>query len=99
MLGASRAFGLGFWGACGLGLKGFLLGGSWDLVTRVIIRVTTLITPLRVLITLLTKSHKGTLLTKSHDPPSRVKNEGLGGSGGGGALQFRTDRECGSFRK
>ena len=38
-----------------------LLRGSWDLVTRVIIKVTTLITPLRVLIT---------LLTKSHDPPS-----------------------------
>ena len=40
-----------------------LLRGSWDLVTRVIIKVTTLITPLRVLIT---------LLTKSHDPPSRA---------------------------
>ena len=40
-----------------------LLRGSWDFVTRVIIKVTTLITPLRVLIT---------LLTKSHDPPSRV---------------------------
>ena len=39
-----------------------LLRGSWDLVTRVIIKVTTLITPLRVLIT---------LLTKSHDPPSK----------------------------
>ena len=37
------------------------LRGSWDLVTRGIIKVTTLITPLRVLIT---------LLTKSHDPPS-----------------------------
>ena len=38
-----------------------VLRGSWDLVTRVIIKVTTLITPLRVLIT---------LLTKSHEPPS-----------------------------
>ena len=35
--------------------------GSWDLVTRVRVRVTILITPLKVLIT---------LLTKSHDPPS-----------------------------
>ena len=34
-----------------------LLKGSWDLVTRVIIRVTILITPIKVLITLLTKSH------------------------------------------
>ena len=41
---------------------GLLLKGSWDLVTRVIIRVTILITPIKVLIT---------LLTKSHDPPSR----------------------------
>ena len=40
-----------------------LLKGSWDLVTRVIIRVTILITPIQVLIT---------LLTKSHDPPSRI---------------------------
>ena len=38
-----------------------VLRGSWDLVTRVLIKVTVLITPLRVLIT---------LLTKSHDPPS-----------------------------
>ena len=45
----------------------FLLRGSRDLVTRVIIKVTTLITPLRVLIT---------LLTKSHDPPSRVQAVG-----------------------
>ena len=36
------------------------LKGSWDLVTRVIIRVTILITPVKVLIT---------LLSKSHDPP------------------------------
>ena len=41
-----------------------LLKGSWDLVTRVIIRVTILITPIKVLIT---------LLTKSHDPPSSVR--------------------------
>ena len=43
-----------------------LLGGSWDLVTRVTIRVAILITtynPKKVLIA---------LLTKSHDPPSRV---------------------------
>ena len=38
-----------------------VLKGSWDLVTTVIIRVTILITPIKVLIT---------LLTKSHDPPS-----------------------------
>ena len=41
-----------------------LLKGSWDLATRVIIRVTILITPIKVLIT---------LLTKSHDPPSRLQ--------------------------
>ena len=40
-----------------------LLKGSWDLVTGVIIKVTILITPIRVLIT---------LLTKSHDPTSKV---------------------------
>ena len=40
-----------------------LLGGSWDLVTRVISKVTLLITSIRVLIT---------LLTKSHDPPSSI---------------------------
>ena len=40
-----------------------LLKGSWDLVTGVIIRVTILITPIKVLIT---------SLTKSRDPPSRV---------------------------
>ena len=40
-----------------------LLKGSWDLVSRVIIRVTILITPIKGLVT---------LLTKSHDPPSRV---------------------------
>ena len=37
-----------------------LLGGSWDLVSEVINNVTILITPIKVLIT---------LLTKSHDPP------------------------------
>ena len=44
-----------------LELTGPLLKGSWNLVTTVIIRVTRLITPIKVLIT---------LLTKSHDPPS-----------------------------
>ena len=39
-----------------------VLKGSWDLVSRVITKVTILITPIRGLIT---------LLTKSHDPPSR----------------------------
>ena len=34
-----------------------MLKGSWGLVTRVIIRVTILMTPNKVLITLLTKSH------------------------------------------
>ena len=43
-------------------LQGKLLKGSWDLVTRVIFRVTILITPIKVLIA---------LFTKSHDPPSR----------------------------
>ena len=43
--------------------KDSILKGSWDLVTRVIIRVAILITPIKVLIT---------LLTKSHDPPSRM---------------------------
>ena len=50
-----------FWPApCSCSLGG-LLGGSWDLVSRVITKVTILIT-------------KGllTLLTKSHDPPSRA---------------------------
>ena len=41
-----------------------VLKGSWDLVTRVIIRVIILITPIKVLIT---------LLTKSHDPPSSTR--------------------------
>ena len=45
-----------------------VLKGSWDLVTRVIIRVTILITPIKVLIT---------LLTKSHDPPSRLRGPSL----------------------
>ena len=34
-----------------------LLKGSRDLVTRVVVRVTILITPIKVLITILTKSH------------------------------------------
>ena len=37
--------------------QGAVLKGSWGLVTRVIIRVTILMTPNKVLITLLTKSH------------------------------------------
>ena len=40
-----------------------LLKGSWDLVTRVISKVTILISPINVVIT---------LLTKSHDPLSSV---------------------------
>ena len=40
-----------------------LLGGAWDLVSRGIIRATILITPIKGLIT---------LLTKSHDPPSKL---------------------------
>ena len=51
----------GFW-ASGL------LTGSWDLATRVIIRVTFLINPIRILIT---------SLTKSHDPPYRPLIETL----------------------
>ena len=43
------------------GWQGILIKESWDLVTRDMIRVTILITPIRVLIT---------LLTKPHDPPS-----------------------------
>ena len=42
-------------------LERSLLKGSWDLVARAIIRVTILIAPIQVLIT---------LLAKSHDPPS-----------------------------
>ena len=53
-----------------------LLKGSWDLVTRVITRVTTLINPSKVLIT---------LLTKSHDPPSGVL-QALGIAAGHGAV-------------
>ena len=49
----------------GLEVSGFgayrLLRGSWDLVGQVINKVTILITPLKVL---------RTLLTKSHGPPS-----------------------------
>ena len=47
-------------------LKKRVLGGSWDLATRVIYEVTTVIVsfcPIKVLII--------TLLTKSNDPPSR----------------------------
>ena len=42
----------------GLSQPGFkpLLKGSWDLVTGVIIRITIHITPIKVLITLLTQS-------------------------------------------
>ena len=43
-----------------------ILKGSWDLVTRVIIRVTILITTIEALIT---------LLSKSHDPPSIDSSE------------------------
>ena len=52
-----------------LDLRPGLLRGSWALVIRVINKVTIylIITPILVLITLLT-----TILTKSHDPPSRV---------------------------
>ena len=57
-----RSSGYGF-GDGGTSLLRSLLRGSWDLVTRVIGKVTILITPIRVLIT---------LLTKSHDHPSRV---------------------------
>ena len=48
-----------------------LLKGSWDLVTWVIIRATILITPIKVVVT---------LLTKSHDPPSRSQQHGAGAS-------------------
>ena len=52
----------------GLGVLWFgsqpVLKGSWDLVSRVITGVTILITPRKVLIT---------LLTKSHDPPSQLE--------------------------
>ena len=51
-------------GVAGCGALGerLVLKGSWDLVTRVISIISIPITPLKVLIT---------LLTKSHDPPSR----------------------------
>ena len=51
-----------------------MLKGSWDLVTRVISWVTILITPIKVLIT---------LLTKSHDPPSSADRGGPRGLGKG----------------
>ena len=49
------------WESAGGRSDGTLLKGSWDLVTRVINKVTILRTPIRVLVT---------LLTKSPDPPS-----------------------------
>ena len=49
-----------------------VLQGSWDLVTRVICKVTIHITPIKVLIT---------LVTRSHDPPSRDVVLGLCMSG------------------
>ena len=52
----------------------FILKGSWDLVTRVIKKVV-LITPIRVLIT---------LLTKSPDPPSSGYMAVIWGSSGVG---------------
>ena len=55
------ASGVGVWGLLSVRWRG-ILKGSWDLVSRVITKVTILITPIRGLIT---------LLTKSHDPPSR----------------------------
>ena len=48
--------------------KRVLLGGSWDLVSRVIIRVTILITPIKGL---------RTVLTESHDPPSKLLDVGV----------------------
>ena len=54
------------------GLRKGLLKGSWDLVTRVIKKVTIHIityTPLKLLIT---------ILTKSHDPPSKDPGVSLG---------------------
>ena len=50
-----------------------LLEGSWDLVSGVINKVTILITPIKVLIT---------LLTKSHDPPSSRKAPGTSRASG-----------------
>ena len=52
---------MGFWGFAVLGFR--VLKGSWDLVSRVITKVTILITPIKGLIA---------LVTKSHDPPSRA---------------------------
>ena len=50
-----------------------LLGGSWDLVNKVINKVTILITPVKALIT---------LLTKSHDPlSSMTPHRGIGVQG------------------
>ena len=68
-----------------------VLKGSWDLVTRVIIRVTILITPIKVLIT---------LLTKSHDPPSKpvcYTGGAFGLRSGSQHLQLGTPRTVGDF--
>ena len=58
----------------GLSQPGFkpLLKGSWDLVTGVIIRITIHITPIKVLIT---------LLTQSRDPPSTSALQGFFATG------------------
>ena len=50
-----------------------LLGGSWDLVTRVISKVT-------VLITTYNPNYSITLLTKSHDPVSSNPYKSLEGN-------------------
>ena len=42
--------------------------GSWDLVTRVISKATILIAPIKVLITLLTKSHDPLSLSPEQSP-------------------------------
>ena len=47
----------------GLGFRGSVLKGSWDLVPRLIIKATILITSIQVLIA---------ILAKSHDPPSTL---------------------------
>ena len=49
------------WRFQALKLTGYLRRGSWDLVSQVTNKVTILITPVKVL---------RTLLTKSHGPPS-----------------------------
>ena len=84
-----------------LGALGFwvVLKGSWDVVTRVIIKVTILITTysitsLKVLIT---------LLAKSHDPPSSWLFFNVCCFGGssllfGGTSPERRRRSCGYVR-